>query len=411
MWAAARASFRRSPLPVRGTTLSRAWASSSSATREQPQSSSSVASLKRLVQPFVLKCHPDMARQQGLPESSKKVNLSAIQNLNSYLDGVRKMMKPGKGAQPGPYPFPRESETVEIDFVMSMAKQPSEAGKHNKAGQKHVVSTSRRKVELLVPPMDATPAGVRRHATRQFLRLLRISDLPAPVNLSLEEDYEDGGEDGHREGERPGSGPPSNRHRRRPMTPWESSRERFWKRHNRAFDPKKFKRIYQEALGDAEVHLRTRNWIRDNPRLRHRLLAKVLSNVRFTESISPLERLVAYRRLMRFLDENFDELRLEDAGRYWEEQTTLLVAEARPRHLSPAFLRKRRKRNKHVETGYSFTIHHDNTVTVTIPADFDHDELLEELLRNMADVAQSTAPTSGLEGDFYSAMYGHDAMV
>ena len=132
----------------------------------------------------------------------------------------------------------------------------------------------------------------------------------------------------------------------------------------------------------------------------------VLSNVKFKESISPLERPVAYRRLMLFLDENFDDLRLEDAGRYWEEQTTLLVAESRPYNLSSSALRKRRKKNQHMETGYSFTIHHDNKVTVTIPADFDNNELLQELLRNMADFMQTQG--TGLDGDFYSAMYGQD---
>ena len=70
--------------------------------------------------------------------------------------------------------------------------------------------------------------------------------------------------------ERPKQG---QRQQQRKMTPWEASRERFWKRHNRSFDFKKFNKVYEEALHDAEVHIRTRNWIRDNPRLRHKLLA------------------------------------------------------------------------------------------------------------------------------------------
>ena len=136
---------------------------------------------------------------------------------------------------------------------------------------------------------------------------------------------------------------------------------------------------------------------------------KVLSNVNFKESISPLERLVAYRRLLRFLDENFDDLRLEDSGRYWEEQMTLLVSEPRPYNLSSSALRKRRKKNQNIETGYSFTIHHDNRVTVTIPVDFDNDELLQELLRNMVDFMQTQG--TGLDGDYYAAMYEQDTII
>ena len=148
--------------------------------------------------------------------------------------------------------------------------------------------------------------------------------------------------------------------------------------------------------------------------------SQVLSNVKFLESISPLEKLVAYRRLLRFLDEHFDELRLEDSGRYWEEQTTLMVGEPRPYNTSPSALRKLRKKTQKqlrhqqpnhfgFETGYSFAIHHDNKVTVTIPIDFDNHELLQELLRNMEDFLQTQG--TGLDGDFYSAMYGQDNAI
>ncbi len=88
---------------------------------------------------------------------------------------------------------------------------------------------------------------------------------------------------------------------------------------------------------------------------------------------------------------------------------TLLVGEHRPYNTSPSALRKlrtKKKKNRHLhfETGYSFVVHHDNTVTITIPIDFDNHELLQELLRNMQDFLQTQG--SGLEGDYYSAMYG-----
>jgi len=403
---------------------------SSSSSSSESQS----LSLKKLIQPFVMKCHPDMARQQGLPETARKVNLHAIQNLNSYIDGVHKLMKNSSSSN-NQYPFPHEGHTVEIEFVIPMNQNPAEttAAKslshphnNNNATTKNknhqfVVSTSRRKLELLVPPSDMPPAKVQHYATRQFLKLLRISDLPVPTSLSLYDHHDDDdNDDGFDQKANPVGGEHPNhgqKQRGRKVSSWEASRERFWRKHNKNVDHKRFHQMYKEALRDAEVHTRTRNWIRDNPKLRHRLLANVLSTVKFVESISPLEKLVAYRRLLKFLDENFDELRLEDSGKYWEEQTTLMVGEPRPYNSSPSALRKFRKKKKHhhrlhqqhFDTGYAFAIHHDNKVTVTIPIDFDNHELLQELLRNMEDFLQTQG--TGLDGDYYSAMYGQEDSI
>ena len=263
---------------------------------KQPFSSSSSTSppfsLKRLIQPFVKKCHPDMARQQGLPETARSVNLEAIQNLNSYIDGVHKLIKDEKIK----YPFPSEDHTINIEFVIPMEKNQAETATQtqnqtppsqatgNKKNNKYVVSMSRRKLELLVPPMDMSSARVKNHVMRQFLNLLRISDLPVPASLALYDGENDEEEDdyyGSTAGASNGNknydqDPKQRRHGQRPRRPvsaWEASRERFWRRHKRAFDSKKFNRIYREALHDAQVHIRTRNWIRDNPRLRHKLLA------------------------------------------------------------------------------------------------------------------------------------------
>jgi hypothetical protein len=254
--------------------------SSLSSSSQQP------LSLKKLIQPFVMKCHPDMAKQQGLPESARKVNLEAIQSLNSYVDGVNKLMKHNNIK----YPFPSEGHTVEIEFVIPMGdgsnhqsssemttKNPMIATKKN---NRFVISTSRRKLELLAPPMDMPPAGVRNYAVRQFLRLLRISDLPVPASVALyghEENVEydqdetsscrHGGYQDNQEHQG------QTQKRRKPVSAWEASRERFWKRYQQNMDHQKFDRMYKEALHDAQVHIRTRNWIRDNPKLRHKLLA------------------------------------------------------------------------------------------------------------------------------------------
>jgi hypothetical protein len=122
--------------------------------------------------------------------------------------------------------------------------------------------------------------------------------------------------------------------------------------------------------------------------------------MKFTDQVSPLERLVAYRRFLRLLDENFDELHLEDSGKYWEE-LTLIITEARPYNTSSSAIRKRRQRNQ--ETGYSFTIHHDNSVSVRIPVDFQDDELIQELQRNVGDFYEWTLQDSEIEKIFEEA--------
>ena len=124
--------------------------------------------------------------------------------------------------------------------------------------------------------------------------------------------------------------------------------------------------------------------IRNHPQRRRQALAAILSKVAFVSSqVTPLERLVAYRRLHRILEDEFDYLRLEELGRYWQESLTIVITHARPYSTSSSALRKRRKRLQ--ETGYAFTIHPDNSVTVQVPVDFHTDELVQELYRNLGD--------------------------
>ena len=87
--------------------------------------SNNPTSLKKLIQPFVMKCHPDMAKQQGLPKTAQQVNLKAIQNLNSYVDGTISFAKGGQ------YPFSSYQSSgglMEIEFVMAFTSTGSKAG-------------------------------------------------------------------------------------------------------------------------------------------------------------------------------------------------------------------------------------------------------------------------------------------
>lgn len=136
---------------------------------------------------------------------------------------------------------------------------------------------------------------------------------------------------------------------------------------------------------------------RNNPKARRVVLSKILSNIKFTDTVTPLERLVAYRRLLRLIDDNFDELSIEDFGKYWEE-LSIIITESRPFNTSSSAMKKRRERN--LETGYSFTIHHDDSVTVKVPVDFQDDELIQELQRNVGDFYDWTMQDNGIESIF-----------
>jgi hypothetical protein len=361
-------------------------------------SSSGAASLKKLIQPFVLKCHPDMAAQQGLPNTAVQVNLKAIQNLNSYIDGVAHLEKQtGTGN-----PFSSQ-EWVEIEFVMAFQHQASSSSSAGAGAGAAQPTTSRRRVELQVPPPHMALPKVSWHVQRQVVKLLRMADLPIP-KLALDNDdeheqhYDDDNDNSSSlemdEEWMAGQALNQASSSRGGKTSWDRSRERFLRRINWT----KFDKAYQRALRDAQASLETQGLVRDSPKMRKQLLARILSHIEFTDAVQPLERLVAYRRLLRLLDEkdNFEYLQLESFGKYWEE-LHLVITESRPYNTSSSAMRKRRQR--HMETGYRFTIHHDNSVTVQIPVDFQNDELIQELHRNVCDFYEWTQQDAlGLQG-------------
>ena len=93
-----------------------------------------------MIKPFLLKCHPDVQPNA----SSKKVNLTAIQNLNSYMDTLQTIAL-------GNYnPKQHSARIVEIEFVLQI-EQGSRGVQSNKNQPKS--SGSRRRIELLMPPV------------------------------------------------------------------------------------------------------------------------------------------------------------------------------------------------------------------------------------------------------------------
>lgn len=220
------------------------------------------SSLKKLIRPFVRKCHPDTARSQGLPKTAQKVNLLAIQNLNSYVDGTASLIGDEKG---GSYPFSSyESGWMEIEFVMSFSRTGTKSANP---------TTSRRKVELRVPPPTMDPEKVAPHVRRQVVKLLRMADLPVPSSDSHDDyDYDyDRGDEEDRRRERTTDDPMRRggiseaymgtqvlKSSSRSKTAWDRSRDQFRSRLNW----KKYDDMYQQALSDAQAHQMTKNMIR-----------------------------------------------------------------------------------------------------------------------------------------------------
>lgn len=208
---------------------------------------SNPTSLKKLIQPFVMKCHPDMAKQQGLPKTAQQVNLKAIQNLNSYVDGTISFAKGGQ------YPFSSYQSSgglMEIEFVMAFTSIGSKAGNP---------TTSRRRVELQVPPPTMKLPKVSPHVQRQVVKLLRMADLEIPP-LDISEEEEEVVEDNYDQPNRISETWMTGQvlRRGRSKTAWDRSRERFLSKLNWS----KYDELYKEALHDANVHLMTKNMIR-----------------------------------------------------------------------------------------------------------------------------------------------------
>jgi hypothetical protein len=346
------------------------------------QTVSSKSAFRQMIKPFLIKCHPDMAKQQDLSPKAQRLNLLATQNLNSYVDGVLNMIQ-GK-------PAPSSSEGVEIDFVIVFSQ----------SHKKNAPTTSRRSVELQLPSPTMSSDQLERHAQRQLVKLLRIAGLQVPSSLS-NDDLEHAAEERDFAALQSSSGDQdddfwksqmSNRQATR-KTPWEKSRDAFTSR----MDLNKFDSLYQEAVNDMHANLATRGMIRNNPQRRRALLATILQHVRVTQKVTPLEQLVALRRLLRLLDEHFDRLHLEPFGNYWETLTLVLDGQ-RSYNTSTSALNKRRQ--KKLETGFSFKIHSDNRVTIRIPVDFLEDELVEELDRNVWDFYNWMQQDTGMERIF-----------
>jgi hypothetical protein len=194
--------------------------------------------------------------------------------------------------------------------------------------------------------------------------------------------------------------------RERPKTPYEISRDKYtanipW--HN-------YQKLYDEAVAEMNANYATRGLISKHPGRRRAMIARILSNIRIQKSsseneddepeqptISFVEQLVAFRRLTILLDNNFDKLQMEEFGQMWES-SRIVLTEPRQYNTSRSALFKRKAAmtsasstsddstaSNALATGYSFTLHPNLSVTITIPIDFRDDELIDELDSNVWD--------------------------
>jgi hypothetical protein len=363
-------------------------------------SASVITKLRSIIKPFLLKCHPDVHPT----DSAKKINMTAIQNLNAYMDTLQSMAS-GKTAPSKQY----YGGVVEIDFVMQL-----EGGIGTKKGGGPKLS--RRKVELLLPPKPlvrellasggGTPssASVRRlqeHSRYEIFKLLRVAGLNIPNDVRGAESFEDAWvrelgltTEDYDVGDN--SSAPSSpdsaftggfrrAHNIRPKTAYERNRDKF----TANIQWQNYDRLYKEAVRDMNADLATDGWIKNHTGRRRSMVAGILSRVRLQkpqddqEPISFVEQLIAFRRLSLLLESNFEELQMEDFGEMWES-CRIVLTPARDYNASGSALHKRRIKEGGA-TGFSFTLHPNLSVTIHIPIDFRDDELIQELDRNVWD--------------------------
>lgn len=346
-------------------------------THHRNLSTSPSTSLRHLIKPFLLKCHPDTLQQQD----SKNINLSAIQNLNAYLDAVHSLLLDTKGVQNQPRVFV-------VDFVITLPQSSQPYSK--KQAIEEEPFRSRRKVELVLPPKELyREKQIHQHASRQLLRLLQMAGLKgrdcAPSATQGEEERVSTSDEDLWSATM-GQSPPSDEDL------YHDNRERFVKNINWS----RYDELYEQAMADLKADFATEGSLAKDLSLRQKTIADVLARVRWKySSVAMMDQLVAIRRLSLLLDEHFDELQLEEWGRLWEH-VVLILGPARAKSFSA--LQKQRLRG--VDVGYAFTLQRDGILTIEVPMDFDDDELIRELQRNIGDIYDLYSVDRGFESIF-----------
>mmetsp|Transcript_15685 Transcript_15685/g.28340 ORF Transcript_15685/g.28340 Transcript_15685/m.28340 type:complete len:421 (-) Transcript_15685:1115-2377(-) len=327
------------------------------------QENTGVAFLKNMIKPFFLKCHPDVQ----LTSIAKRVNLRALQTVNGLLDATHATLA-GRHVE-----WP--SSSLQVEFLITVQERV----------KKDIIeSTSRRQVELSLPPASLREAVVQsshqnspahcqlqHHVRLELAKLLKVAGLPVPVVMH-EHDTSDVWNE-----ELDFMGDTTNKSRTF-TSRYQQSRQAFVQ----SVDWKRIQRLTQEAVADMEADLATEGSIRNHAKRRQDVITNILSKVRVEHEMPVLDQLICFRRLSLILEDNFDDLYMEDMGKMWENLVIVLKG-PREYNTSSSAIRKRTKRLQ--ETGYQFSYATTGVVTIHIPIDFTDEELVTELDRNLWD--------------------------
>ena len=272
---------------------------------------------------------------------------------------------------------------------------------------------------------EALRSELRQHGTHELTKLLRVAGLPSPPQAVTFEDalaeefrndvmgdddddkggmyeeedpssfQEDGGDGGFRRAHFRYRRRRQQKQQQKPVdrrTQYEKNRDRF----TAGIQWQNYDKLLKQAEEENLASWATEDAFDKNPVARQKLIARILARIRLDKnddpdddnnsdnSISFAEQLIAFRRLSILLETNFNFLRLHQHGAFWESSCHFVLTAARGYNLGSTALRKRSLRQGG-DTGYSFTVHPDNTVTIRVPIDFGDDELIQELDRNVWD--------------------------
>jgi len=360
--------------------------------------------------------------------TNEQLNLSAVQNLNAYLDAIQSIAE-GKQKRQQQNRDGSTDDVVEIEFALvgqqHHDRDPSSLRRSLKGKKKKksvgdyddesVPFASRRKVQLTWPPPEPYLTSqnhrqqqlrrqqVVRHASGQLVKLLRAAGLePPPMSLDTEweneiqyelSDY--GGDDERRRRYRTNRTVLDEASRRRRV--YDASRERFAAR----IDPAGLRAAYRRAVADMNADIATSGQLRNARGRRRKLVANLLAKVSIEKveeqskkdkegggaatTVDAYEHLIALRRLSLILDDHYDELHLEEFGSYWENCDIVLGPARRRGWRKDLRTSRRRGGGGGGDNGFCFTLRPDNRVTIRIPVDFRDDELICELDRNLWD--------------------------
>ena len=356
-------------------------------TNEADKEVLTATSLRRMVKPFLLKCHPDVVFSKGASDSVKQTNLQAIQSLNQYLDMIKHMVATANREPGKPFRYP-SSDISEIEFIL----YTEDVTKKGRKKKDLSMIMSRRNVELLLPSKSLMERGEDEQlilfAKDQLSRLLHVAGLkvpkPKPRPSKAQEENTTSSSKLRQDGDREFS-------------------QRSFEANQRAFvskiDWQKVDEMHEQALKDREADIVTQGLFVDNLHGKRKLIAHTLSQLQVQrEGLTMLEELIAIRRMSLILEENFEELELDDLASFWWSRCTMILTKPRPYNTSSSAIYKRIQRGDG-DNGFRVTFHADKRITMTIPSDFRDDELVDEFKRNIWEFEQFIG--DGLDDIFF----------